>query len=277
MALYFTSLNSGSNGNCYYVGNEQEAVLVDAGLSCREIEKRMQRLQLPLHKVKALFISHEHSDHIRGVPVLAAKYNLPVYITEATHRSCPWQLPLEQVYSFSCGQTIAIGDLEIICFGKVHDAIEPHSFVINYKGTKVGVFTDLGVACKNLIEHFSQCHAAFLEANYDEEMLDKGNYPYYLKKRIRGGQGHLSNKQALECFTKYKSPNLRCLVLAHLSKENNCPQLVAALFRQFAMGTEIVVASREGETALYQVKAVTQELAAFRPKPLSGQQMSLFG
>lgn len=251
MELYITSLNSGSNGNCYYIGNRKEAVLVDAGISCRETEKRMKRLGLSMDKVKAVFVSHEHSDHIKGIPVLAKKYQLPVYITQRTLLRGGLTLPGTQVISFIAYETINIGDLCITAFPKFHDASEPHSFVVSYNDIRVGVFTDIGRPCEHVIKNFRECHAVFLEANYDDEMLDKGNYPYYLKQRIRGGMGHLSNKQALELFTSCRSSVLSHLLLSHLSKNNNCPNLVHNLFSQHAGSTTVVVASRYEETPVY--------------------------
>ncbi len=258
MSLFITSLNSGSNGNCYYIGNDQEAVLVDAGISCRETEKRMKRLGLSMQKVKAIFVSHEHSDHIRGVPILAKKYKLPVYITQATMVSGGLQLHLhaQQVVSFSAYTPVEIGALTVTAFPKFHDASEPHSFIVTSGGINIGVFTDIGAPCEHVVRHFQQCHAAFLEANYDEQMLEQGRYPYVLKKRIRGGQGHLSNKQALELFKSYRPPFMSHLLLAHLSQENNNPELVEAMFNAHANGTEIVVASRYTETAVYAVGGV---------------------
>lgn len=253
MSLFITSLNSGSNGNCYYVGNDQDAVLVDAGISCRETEKRMFRLGLSMKKVRAIFISHEHSDHIRGLPVLASKYGLPVYFTQDTLQQCRFSLGSHLVRFFKGHESISIGDLLVTTFPKLHDAIEPHSFVINFKGLKVGVFTDIGAPCENLAYHFRGCHAAFLESNYDEELLDKGSYPIYLKNRIRGGKGHLSNKQALQFFLAQRPSFMSHLVLSHLSKENNCPKLVQELFNAHAAGTEIIVASRYNETPVYTI------------------------
>lgn len=251
MSVFITSLNSGSNGNCYYIGNEHEAVLVDVGISCRETEKRMKRLGLSIQKVKAIFISHEHSDHISGVPVLAKKYNIPVYITPKTLLYLRINPDEYQVIHFIAYKPVTIGDLVITAFPKFHDAIEPHSFVITCRDITIGVFTDIGAACEHLISHFSKCHAAFLEANYDDEMLDNGGYPYHLKRRIRGGQGHLSNKQALELFLVHKPAFMSHLLLAHLSKNNNNPQLVYDLFNSHANGTEVIVASRYEETAVY--------------------------
>ena len=254
MSLYITSLNSGSNGNCYYVGNEQEAVLIDAGLSCRQIVVRMDRLGLSLQSVKAIFISHEHSDHISGLAQLAYKYQLPVFITSHTLRKA--RLPHREfrVLPFQGYEPIWIGELCVTAFPKEHDAHDPHSFMISYQGTNVGVFTDIGIVCEHVIHHFKQCHAAFLEANYDEDLLDKGRYPYFLKQRIRGGKGHLSNQQALALFQTHRPPFMSHVLMSHLSKENNCPQLIRDLFTPHMADTELIVASRQAETPVYRIK-----------------------
>ena len=287
MSLYITSLNSGSNGNCYYIGNDEEAVFVDAGISCRETERRMKRLGLLMQKVKAIFVSHEHSDHIAGIPVLAKKYQLPVYITARTLQHGGLQLAPEQVIPFQAYEAVQIGGLSVTAFPKFHDAYDPHSFVISSPTVRVGVFTDIGKPCDHLINHFQHCHAAFLETNYDEDMLMNGRYPAMLKNRIRGGMGHLSNAQALELFTKHRPSFMSHLLLSHLSKDNNNPQLVKDLFDQYASNTSIVVASRFEETAVYHIQSSGEGLAAIKrpaervapavasPQP-THQQLSLF-
>ena len=254
MSLFITSLNSGSNGNCYYIGNETDAILVDAGISCREIEKRMKRLSLDIHKVKAVFVSHEHTDHISGVQVLSKKYKLPVYITNVTHRFGRLRLDKDLVTSFTAYQAITIGNLTITAFPKFHDAADPYSFVVSCNQIKVGVFTDIGTPCENLVHHFKQCHAAFLEANYDDTMLENGTYPHYLKNRIRGDKGHLSNKQALELFTTHRPSFMSHLFLSHLSKNNNCPRLVQQLFDEHAAGVKMIIASRYEETPVFHIQ-----------------------
>ncbi|TKC07140.1 MBL fold metallo-hydrolase [Pedobacter frigoris] len=251
--LYIASLNSGSNGNCYYVGNDDEAILIDAGISCRETEKRMLRLGLSMTKVKAIFISHEHTDHIKGLCTLSAKYNLPVYITPGTLAGCRFLLRKDLIRTLHSNLPVMVGDLVVTGFPKLHDAAEPHSFMISCGGTNVGVFTDIGAACEQLIHHFKRCHAAFLETNYDDALLAKSAYPYFLKRRISGGQGHLSNQQALEVFTAHRPSFMSHLLLAHLSKDNNCPELVHKLFTEHSNGTEIIVASRYEETAVYAI------------------------
>lgn len=277
MPISICSLNSGSNANCYYVGNLHEAVLIDAGLSCRETEKRMKQRGLSMDKVKAIFVSHEHSDHITGIPGLSKKFQLPVYITAATLSSS--RIPVEPhlVHSFTHNKAITIGSLSVLPYRKNHDGIDPHSFTISGHGVHVGVITDIGFACKQVIKHFSRCQAVFLESNYCDDMLHNGNYPYHLKKRISGDGGHLSNAQALELFLNYKSADLRLLILAHLSKNNNKPELVKQLFTQHAGATEIAVASRYEASPVFDLTAATAAVQKIKRKMVRHEkQLSLF-
>ncbi|HXR83908.1 MAG TPA: MBL fold metallo-hydrolase [Hanamia sp.] len=261
MSLFISSLNSGSNGNCYYIGTSTEAVLVDAGISCREIEKRMKRLGLKMENVKAVFVSHEHSDHVKGLPVLIKKYQLPVYITPLTMRNGGLTFEEQLIKGFNAHEPVTIGELSITAFPKFHDASDPYSFVISFGKICIGVFTDIGAPCQHLKKYFQQCHAAFLEANYDEEMLDKGNYPFHLKKRIRGGKGHLSNKQALEVFIAHRPSFMTHLLLSHLSKNNNSPQIVEQLFNDHSDNVKIIVASRYAETEVFEISVETSDIS----------------
>jgi phosphoribosyl 1,2-cyclic phosphodiesterase len=278
VSLFISSLNSGSNGNCYYLGNEREAVLIDAGISCREIEKRMANLDLSITKVKALFISHEHTDHIRGASVLSKKYKIPVYITPPTLKHSGIRLEKGLHHSFIANEQITIGNLTVIPFTKYHDATDPFSFMVEHNGVKVGVITDIGIACSRVIHYFKQCHACFLESNYDEKMLEEGTYPMRLKNRIRGGKGHISNMQALELFKKYRPPFMSHLLLSHLSKNNNHPELVLDLFTKHARKTNIIVASRYKESLVYSILKTKNELPEMRVKALrnEGVQLTLF-
>ncbi len=274
MSLFIASLNSGSNGNCYYIGNSEEAVVIDAGLSCRETEKRMKRLGLSPAKIKAIFISHEHTDHISGVDALARKYHLPVYGSALT---------LGKLYnngykavSFCKDDILRIGGLTVRPFSKRHDAVDAHSFTVSGNGVTVGVFTDIGRVCDNLIYHFSRCNAAFLEANYDETMLEQGRYPYFLKQRIRGGNGHLCNREALELMKAHKPAAMSHILLAHLSKDNNDPELARNFFRAHAGTTLVDVASRFHESPVYHISASRSLIARQqRPQQLADQ-LSLF-
>lgn len=278
MSLYLTSLNSGSNANCYYIGNRNEAVLVDTGLSCRETERRMKLLDLSMEKVRAIFISHEHGDHITGLAGLSKKYRLPVYITDGTLRNT--RIPIEQqlVHSFNHSKPVTIGGLSIQAFQKSHDAADPHSFMITGSGTNVGIITDIGYACKQVLKFFSRCHAVFLESNYCDAMLANGNYPYHLQQRISSDRGHLSNKQALELFQQYKSPNLQLLILSHLSKNNNKPELVEQLFAPHAGNTKVVVASRYEAGPIFTIAGNKTASTHQKKKTLRKheQQLSLF-
>ena len=258
MSLFITSLNSGSNGNCYYAGTATDAVLIDAGISCRETEKRMKKLGLSMKTVKAIFVSHEHGDHIKGVSTLANKYSLPVYITPDTAKHGP-RLIRHLSKTFNADEPINIGELTITPFSKQHDAIDPHSFIVSHNKITVGVFTDIGIVCEQVIRYFKQCHAAFLETNYDETMLENGKYPLHLKNRIRGGHGHLSNRQALELFMAHRSPFLSHLFLSHLSKENNSPELAEQLFAKYAGDTNIIVTSRYQATDVFTINTLKDQ------------------
>lgn len=280
MPLFIASLNSGSNGNCYYIGNETEAIFIDAGLSCRETERRMKRLGLKMDKVKAIFISHEHTDHIAGMPGIARKYELPVYITPHTLQNCRLQPDAHLTVTFKAYEPVTVGNLTVHPFPKKHDGKDPHSFNVCGNGVTIGVYTDIGAPCRHLAAHFKECHAAFLEANYDSIMLEQGRYPHHLKRRISGGYGHLSNSEALDFFKAHRPAFMSHLLLAHLSQDNNHPDLALQLFQQHAGNTEVVVASRYKESAVYTIHGGSKPVAVQPRKQaiaaLKEQQLKLF-
>jgi phosphoribosyl 1,2-cyclic phosphodiesterase len=250
---------------------------VDAGISCRETEIRMKRLGLDISKLKAIFISHEHKDHISGITVLSKKYKLPVYITEGTQKNGKVSLERKLVQRFSANEIIKVGGLTITGFQKNHDAEDPHSFVVSSGPIKIGVFTDIGIVCEKVMHHFKQCNAVFLEANYDEQMLQDGNYPYFLKQRITDGRGHLSNTQALELFQNHKPSYMSHLILSHLSKNNNSPELVRQLFSKYAAGTHVTIASRDRETEIFHINNTANSPHLGKKKmPAKQPQLSLF-
>lgn len=255
MSLFAASIASGSNGNCYFIGNEQEAILIDVGISCREIEIRMTRLGLDMAIVKAIFITHEHTDHVRGLATLAKKYNLPVFCTLGTWNAISASIPATQAYRLTADKPVHVGSLKVMPFAKCHDAAEPISMVVSSEGMEVGVFTDIGRICEDVIRYFSTCDAVFLECNYEAELLQNGRYPYFLKRRIQGGQGHLSNAQALELFANHRKPGLKLVFPSHLSRDNNSTALVTQYFQNY-LGldqeeVQVVVATRECETPLF--------------------------
>lgn len=276
MSLFVSSLNSGSNGNCYYIGNQDEAVLIDGGISCKETVKRMKRLGLDIEKVKGIFVSHEHGDHIHGVPVLSRKHKIPVYMTDVTWKNGNIDVREELSRKLETYKPVTIGGLSVVAFPKLHDACDPTSFIIEGGDVRIGVFTDLGKACDHVTKHFQQCHAAFLETNYDEDMLTNGRYPFMLKERIRGDQGHLSNGQALQLFMEHRPPYMTHLFLSHLSADNNKPKIVREMFTQVAGNTSIIVASRRKETPLYHVRNLAYRRSTAPAPVVMQEQLQLF-
>jgi phosphoribosyl 1,2-cyclic phosphodiesterase len=224
-ALCVCVLASGSKGNAIYISNGRTSILFDAGLSGKEIQQRMFVRQLDPKSLTGIVVSHEHSDHIRGVGILSRRFNLPVYISPKTAKAASRQIgKLHQTSYFYCGKTFNIQGLKIRPFTTCHDAEDPAGFTISYKGQKVGLATDLGVATGMVKEHLKRCNLLILEANHDMEMLINGPYPWYLKQRIKSRNGHLSNEDSGNLLGNLLHNNLTCVILAHLSEQNNHPE-----------------------------------------------------
>jgi phosphoribosyl 1,2-cyclic phosphodiesterase len=242
--LTICSIASGSNGNCYYIGNNDDAILIDAGISTRQTLARMQVQNLDPSRIKAVFISHEHADHVYGARVMGKKLRVPVFLTSQTYMAMhAHHRPMAPRF-FKPGVEVQIGSFRIHPFLKRHDAAEPCSFRIEYKGIHTGVLTDIGSACENVINNISQCHVLFLETNYDEKMLWNGNYPWPLKKRIASDMGHLSNDQAFDLIEKNTGSHLQTLFLSHLSAENNTPEKAISRFEVLRNRMNIHMTSR---------------------------------
>ena len=245
------AIASGSNGNCYYIGNHRDAVLVDAGISARLILARMKNQNLDSSRVKAIFITHEHSDHAMGARVLSKRMHIPVFVTSRTFVGMyPNQKPLGPRF-FVPGQAIQVGSFLIHTFLKNHDAAEPCSFRIEHDGMHVGVFTDIGSACENVRKHLRRCHALFLETNYDDTMLREGRYPWSLKQRILSDHGHLSNDQAFELLKNHSGSQLEVVFLSHLSAENNTPEKAISRFEALKEKYKIRLTSRHAPTDVF--------------------------
>lgn len=218
-------LASGSKGNAIYVASPQTAVLFDAGLSGIQIERRMQQIGISPHTLDALVVSHEHSDHVSGIGVLARRYRLPVYINPGTQEAVSDHLGrIDTFCSFACGTSFCINDLTIHPFSVSHDAAEPVSFTIENNCGKIGIATDLGFAPAMVRQHLKDCSLLVLEANHDIEMLEQGPYPWPVKQRVKSRTGHLSNESARDLLMEVLHENLRHVILAHISETNNTPE-----------------------------------------------------
>ncbi len=224
-ALSVCLLASGSRGNAIYLSSGHSRILIDAGLSGVEIERRMASRGLDPSQLDGIVVSHEHSDHIQAVGVLARRFKLPTYLSDGTYAAASHQLGrLDDIHNFSCGESFQIGHLELHPFSISHDARDPAGFTVTSNGTRVGIATDLGIATALVKTHLKACEALVLEANHDPTMLDQGPYPWPLKQRIKGRSGHLSNDDTARLLKEIRHDRLSHVILAHLSEQNNTPE-----------------------------------------------------
>ncbi len=226
--MRFASLGSGSRGNATLIESAGTRLLVDCGFSAIETQRRLARLGCGAEEITALLVTHEHSDHIGGVGVLARRYSIPVWMTAGTARHKGLG-KLPQRHLFSCHEAFTIDGLSVAPFPVPHDATEPSQFVFSDGQHRLGMLTDVGCWTPHIEAQLSGCDALLLESNHDEQMLRDGPYPVSLKRRVAGRHGHLSNAQAAELLQRLDNGRLQHLVAAHLSEENNSPQLVRQL------------------------------------------------
>lgn len=231
-------LASGSKGNCILVRTEETKLLFDAGLSWRRTQLALQHLSLSHERIKGIIISHEHSDHIKGIGVVCRKLNIPVYITELTYTSAikRFDKVSSEIIFFKSGDHIRIGDLEVHPFPSSHDAIDGCNFTVQKIGDpdrKLGIATDLGFSSRLLLEKLKNSTTLILESNHDVRMLMEGPYPWQIKQRVKSINGHLSNDQAIGVLTQIFHPGLENIILAHLSETNNHPTIVEELMNSF--------------------------------------------
>jgi phosphoribosyl 1,2-cyclic phosphodiesterase len=227
MGLFFQVLASGSKGNSVLVCSEKTRVLFDAGLSAKEILRRLERTGVNANQLSGLVLSHEHQDHVRGAGTLSRRFDLPAYLSQGTLENLPSQvghLPGRQL--FQTGSTFAVGDLLVEPFSISHDAAEPAGFIITHNGCRLGICTDCGTATQLVRARLRDCDAMVIEANHDTQMLLTGPYPPELKQRIRSRHGHLSNDDTFQLLEELLHERLRAVVFAHLSETNNHPDLV---------------------------------------------------
>ncbi len=217
-------LASGSRGNSLLVCCGRHSILIDAGLSGIEIERRLAARDVSAESLKAIVVTHEHADHVKGVGVLSRRYDIPVHINRETHRAASHIGTISDIHFFKCGTSFKIGDIRINPFTVSHDAADPSALTLEYGGNKIGVATDMGVATNVVKEHLKGSTLVYIEANHDPEMLINGPYPWHLKQRIKSREGHLSNIDSRELLSLLKKDRLKHVILAHLSEENNSPR-----------------------------------------------------
>ena len=233
MSLQFQLLASGSRGNATVVCSEKTRVLLDAGLSARELVRRLDQATVEAKQLDAVLVSHEHTDHVRGLGTLSRRFDLPVYLTQGTLENLPQDTgQLADVKLFQPGTPFTVGDIRISPFALSHDAKDPAGFVLEHDTHKLGVCTDLGIATQLVRTRLQGCHGLILEANHDPDLLFSGPYPLPLKQRIRSRHGHLSNADSLELLKNICHKELRVVLFAHLSEVNNRPELVLAGYRE---------------------------------------------
>lgn len=228
--MRLASIASGSSGNCIYIGSDSHHVLVDTGIGRKRVEEGLAALDLSPADLDGILITHEHSDHISGLGVLSRRYQIPIYGTAATLERVQatrslGEFPPGLFHSIEAGETFCLGDLEIHSFSVDHDAADPVAYRVNCGEKSMAVVTDLGEYHPETLEELQDLDALLLEANHDLRMLQAGPYPYYLKQRVMGRKGHLSNDTAGHLLAEIWQPRLEHVLLGHLSKENNYAEL----------------------------------------------------
>ena len=224
--IKFCNLFSGSTGNCTYIASENTKILIDAGVSCSRISKALAELDTSLDEIDAILITHEHSDHTKGLSVITKKHHIPIYTSPKT-----WQMMDNLQIEDSCkliftpNEDFEIGNFKIFPFSIPHDAIDPCGFSVFGEDKKITVATDIGHLTKEIVSYMEESNILLLESNYDTETLKCGSYPYSLKKRILGEKGHLSNDLASKAVCYLCQKGVNNIILGHLSKENNFPEL----------------------------------------------------
>jgi phosphoribosyl 1,2-cyclic phosphodiesterase len=249
-------LASGSRGNSLYIESSESRILIDAGLSARELTSRLEGIGVRGEDLDALLVTHEHTDHCQGIGPMSRRYHLPVYLHHETRCALPKLGRIAELHEFSGGDVFELKDLRITTFPLTHDAVAPVGYIVETTGGKIGVATDLGIATRLVYERLKGCRVLVLESNHDENMLRDGPYPWPLKQRIRSNHGHLSNLESAELLSGLVSDKLEAIFLAHLSEENNRPELALrsareALDNQNICCPQLVVGSQEQATVCF--------------------------
>lgn len=228
MTMHFSVLASGSTGNAIYVETEDQRFLVDAGLSGKQMDALFQQIGRDMKSLNGLLVTHEHSDHIKGIGIVARKYNLPIYANEKTWKAMDGligEVPVEQKFTFDMETVKSFGSLDIESFGVSHDAAEPMFYVFHHEGKKLVLITDTGYVSDRMKGIIANADVYVFESNHDVQMLRMGRYPWNIKRRILGDYGHVSNEDAAIAMSEVIGDQTKKIYLAHLSQDNNMKDL----------------------------------------------------
>lgn len=236
--LKFISFGSGSSGNCYYLSTDTDRLLIDAGVGIRTLKKALHENNIKLESISKVLVTHDHADHIKSVGVLGSDYGVDVYATSEVHKGihrnyCVHKkVPGEHAKVLAQGETVRIGDFSVTPFKVPHDSSDNVGYRIEAEGVVFCLMTDAGHVTEEMKKYIGEANYLVLEANYDEVMLREGNYPQYLKERIAGPTGHLSNTECGEALANNATMELKHVWLCHLSEENNHPVLAQKTVEQ---------------------------------------------
>lgn len=270
MELRFSPLFSGSSGNAIYVGCDDVHLLVDAGMSGTRVTQELQRVGVNPHALTAILVTHEHIDHIKGIGILSRKYDLPIYASEGTWREMYDKIGAvseKNMRIFEPCQDFFLGPIDVTPFSTPHDAAEPVGYTFELHGAKLAIATDIGCIKESWYKYVCNSDAVILESNFDPDMLKAGPYPYELKKRILSRHGHLSNDDAGIVAAQLALLGAKQIILGHLSKENNFPELAmrscVMAFYQAGLSPQvdarIAVANRDGNSGMFSISAKLRE------------------
>ena len=224
------SIASGSSGNCTYVGNGDTNILIDAGVSRKRIVEGLKKIGVAPEQLNGIFVTHEHSDHIQGINMMVKMFDTPVYATGGTLDSIRLKdkkgvISMNHLFEVHADEPVSMGEITVMPFSTSHDAADPVGYTLTAEGHKASIATDLGKYDEYIISHLKNTEVLFIEANHDISMLEAGSYPYSLKRRILSEYGHLSNEAAGKTISYLLKSGLKNVMLGHLSKENNFPEL----------------------------------------------------
>jgi len=257
--MEISALASGSSGNCFYIGGPSSGVLVDAGISCRQIIDRLNLIGKNPKNIKGILITHEHTDHIRGVDVFARNFNVPIFVTKKTSESTFICSNSDLINNIRNNENFKLAGMEVQSFSKFHRCVDPVAFSFRNE-KKVSIITDTGHSCQNVIDNISDSDFLCLESNHDMEMLENGKYPYHIKKWIKSDIGHLSNTQAALAVLEHAPAKLKHVILSHISEGNNHPEKVVKTFggcikerHDLRLNLKLDLSTRFNPTRLYRI------------------------